>query len=199
MEVGFLNVTLSAPNAICGRRVTSDDSEWGMLWWCAVVVMVVPQRRQKIVSLAVEQRRCCRTRSRRSMEVLVEGWEERCGTSATNSCFNRGGRDPPGVKTQKTKFSSTNYFKLQVCQGTLVKLTHCSNSQPSTPISRFVAWFNHLLPIHVLAFFFFLNFIHRPKKPKKIFRFTTTTGKKLKTKNGRRHSHQVRHRSQSRP
>lgn len=29
--------------------------------------MVVPQRRQKIVSLAVEQRRCCRTRSRRSI------------------------------------------------------------------------------------------------------------------------------------
>ena len=63
MEVGFLNVTLSAPNAICGRMVTSDDSEWGMLCWCAVVVMVVPQRRQKIVSLAVEQRRCCRTRT----------------------------------------------------------------------------------------------------------------------------------------
>ena len=110
---------------------------------------------------------------------------------------SRGPGSPRGEDPKK--FSSTNYFKLQVCQGTLVKLTHCSNSQPSTPISRFVAWFNHLLPIHVLALFFFLNFIHRPKKPKKIFRFTTTTGKKLKTKNGRRHSHQVRHRSQSRP
>jgi hypothetical protein len=101
------------------------------------------------------------------MEVLVEGWEER-----DQFVFpDRGGRDPPGVKTQKTKFSSTNYFKLQVCQGTLVKLTHCSNSQPSTPISRFVAWFNHLLPIHVLALFFFFNFHPQAKKTKEDFSF----------------------------